>query len=303
MRDFLRCTTDHGRAIIEERFMPASQQPVPTELRLTDRAGVVSEVYVRSNIWFRIISDRHGVFNGSDEYAMKAAGAYVRTAREYMKAHVPGLVVPFVAAVDFRGFRCLAVAGLPLGLSSGGSVGLLQDFAALEAAAAAGGGLGMGAGKPKASDPSEGRGGAAFLPGAPGASDLERGTSAADRLVVGTLNRGKTIVASDTGALDKMRSAAKTINLAAHSVRGAEDVSSKTLTSAADVRVYRSARGGDSASSDSSQVEHCVLGFHRGLPPEDPSATKFLAPVPRGMSIFWRYTTARWSCIQRFWVA
>ena len=57
---------------------------------------------------------------------MKGAGAYVRAAREYMKCHIPDLGVPFVATIDFRGFRCLAVAGLPLGPSSGGTVGLLQ---------------------------------------------------------------------------------------------------------------------------------------------------------------------------------
>ena len=65
-------------------------------------------------------------YNGDDELAMKGAGAYVRAAREYMKCHIPDLGVPFVATIDFRGFRCLAVAGLPLGPSSGGTVGLLQ---------------------------------------------------------------------------------------------------------------------------------------------------------------------------------
>ena len=34
---------------------------------------------------------------------------------------------------------------------------------------------------------------------------------------------------------------------------------------------------------------HYLLNFHRGMPPEDPSATHFLPPAERGMSIFWRF--------------
>ena len=62
MRDFLRAATDHGRAIIEEQFLTPSQRPVANEIRLTSRPGVTSDVFVRSNIWFRVITDRHGMY-------------------------------------------------------------------------------------------------------------------------------------------------------------------------------------------------------------------------------------------------
>ena len=48
--------------------------------------------------------------------------------------------------------------------------------------------------------------------------------------------------------------------------------------SAADLRGYQGLDG-----------RHYLLNFHRGLPPEDPSATPYIPPAERGMSIFWRF--------------
>ena len=230
MRDFLRAATDHGKAIIEEQFLTPSHRPIPNEIRLTARDGVTSDVFVRSNIWFRVITDRHGMyvrrcvgvvaccvvcvwvltcavcrsFNGDDELAMKGAGAYVRAAREYMKCHIPGLNIPFVCCIDFRGFRCLAVAGVPIGPSSGGTIGLLQDLDVKPDKLGLGGGGG-------------------------GAKAARLANSAAKNLVLGSLDCGETVRNLDPSLANKMKAAAKTLNLAAHTVRGSEDISGKTM--------------------------------------------------------------------------
>ena len=77
MRDFLRAATDHGKAIIEEQFLTPSHRPIPNEIRLTAREGVTSDVFVRSNIWFRVITDRHGMYVRRCDVAVACCGVCV----------------------------------------------------------------------------------------------------------------------------------------------------------------------------------------------------------------------------------
>lgn len=62
---------------------------------------------------YTVVEDYDGVFEGSDEWAAKAAGHDRRGASEYFKTHTPKLNVPPVATIDYAGFRVHAVAKLP----------------------------------------------------------------------------------------------------------------------------------------------------------------------------------------------
>lgn len=258
-RDFERCATGYACKLIEEKFLPQSQRQLPLQRRRCDIRGNVKEVFVFQNVWFRFALDYHGIFNGSDEYAMKATGNAVRASRVYTRAHVSGLVIPFCLAVDFRGFRVFAEAGMPLGRPAPGQRGIMQQKSS--------------------GTRSSNAGAAAATPAAAGMRDdaADAGPAAAKLLVLGSLDRGATISNADGALTVKMEQAATTLNLAPHTVRGSEDLSNRTLQCAADLRGYRGTDG-----------RHYIHNFWRALPPEDPDETPFILPAARGMSIFWR---------------
>ena len=64
------------------------------------------------NIIYTVCADYDGVFNGSDEYAAKAAGHDRLGSLQYFRCHLPKLNVPLVATVDYYGYRVLAVSKL-----------------------------------------------------------------------------------------------------------------------------------------------------------------------------------------------
>jgi hypothetical protein len=71
------------------------------------------ETFCLSNIWLHVVQDHDGFFGGHDDYAMKAANAWIRGAVEYGAARIPGLQIPLATVVDYRGFRVLCVADVP----------------------------------------------------------------------------------------------------------------------------------------------------------------------------------------------
>eukprot|EP00752_Nemacystus_decipiens_P011884 g10537.t2 len=71
--------------------------------------------YEAFNIRLKVCTDDHGLFNGDDECAAKGyGGREVLGSLEYMKQHQPGLNIPLTCAVDYHGFRVLAVAKVPI---------------------------------------------------------------------------------------------------------------------------------------------------------------------------------------------
>ena len=55
------------------------------ERKLEDSKGAKSYVFEAHNIMYRVCEDTQGVFNGSDEFAMKAGGNDLVGAKEYAK--------------------------------------------------------------------------------------------------------------------------------------------------------------------------------------------------------------------------
>jgi len=70
--------------------------------------------YEAHNIIYRVCLDYDGVFNGSDEYAAKAAGKERLGAQEYFKLQMTRLLCPLTVTIDYLGFRVLATSKLPL---------------------------------------------------------------------------------------------------------------------------------------------------------------------------------------------
>ena len=121
--DFLATATKSAMIIIDEMAFPNHQKSIkPVDERIVDGRATeggrgdmgLRHKYEANGIRFKIHTDDHGLFNGSDEAAAKAAGNDCLCALEYSKCHVEDMVVPFEATIDYSGFRVLAVAKLPV---------------------------------------------------------------------------------------------------------------------------------------------------------------------------------------------
>ncbi|KAE9323008.1 hypothetical protein PF008_g17466 [Phytophthora fragariae] len=97
------------------------------------------------------------------------------------------------------------------------------------------------------------------------------------QLVHGSENRGRTVTFQSKELDEALASVASRLNLSRHSARGYQDLTSKSLTAAADVLGYLNG-----------QKQLVVLNFSRAMPPEDPDVTSHLLHSTRGMSIMWR---------------
>jgi len=122
-REFLTVASADALIIINEIYQPAYHKTIPvTEVcsvdgRVESGRGLNQGqyyVYEAHNIVFKVALDYDGVFNGSDEYAMKAAGAERIGATEYFKLQTPRLQCPLVTTVDYLGFRILCTSKLPI---------------------------------------------------------------------------------------------------------------------------------------------------------------------------------------------
>ena len=79
----------------------------------TTQGGEKHYTYDLHNISYSIVEDHDGIFNGSDDYAMKAAGNDRKASLEFAKVRVTRIQVPLTATIDYFGFRVLAVSKLP----------------------------------------------------------------------------------------------------------------------------------------------------------------------------------------------
>jgi hypothetical protein len=184
--------------------------------------------WVVSNIRFKVARDEHGMHNGDTDAAAKAFGADLRHSIAYLKCYVPGVVVPMMCMVDFRGFRVQCTAVVPLEVAKVDEMGEVR--------------------------------------------------SRSEMLVMGSRDRGEHVFNDDADFREKMSSACQRLNLAAHAVKGSEDLIAKTLQVGCDVRGYIGADG-----------RRYLMNFRRAFPPEHPKCTPHLRPEPRDMSIMWRF--------------
>lgn len=121
-REFLDTATTDALIIIAEHHQPIYRKtmPISGENEVNGRAKECGRglngkryTYEAHNIVYTVIEDYDGVFNGSEEFAAKAAGRDRLGALEYFKTHTPKLNVPPVATIDFAGYRVLAFAKIP----------------------------------------------------------------------------------------------------------------------------------------------------------------------------------------------
>ncbi|CAM9742313.1 unnamed protein product, partial [Ectocarpus sp. 4 AP-2014] len=112
--DFVHTAVTYGRTIISEYFLHEYMKSVKPK-RLGGLAG--GKKYLWRGILFKLADGSQGPYGGSDEAAAKAAGHELRGASEYLRTGV-GLYVPPMCLLDYKGFRMLAQAHLPLGETS-----------------------------------------------------------------------------------------------------------------------------------------------------------------------------------------
>ena len=95
--------------------------------------------------------------------------------------------------------------------------------------------------------------------------------------VLGTADRGLTVVNQNRFLDTKMAEISKSLNLGRHFVKGENDLNSREVFSSVDLRGFKG-RGN----------EYYLVNFWRGYPSENPDHTPHLLPAPRGNSIFYR---------------
>jgi len=112
--DFQYCATSYAKVIIDERFLPDEDKSLkPFRNDTGDRHNILPASkrpkWLVSNIWFKFATDEHGLHNGSDEDAAKAAGVGLLGSIMYLKCHLDNLVVPMQAIVDHRGYEGIVI--------------------------------------------------------------------------------------------------------------------------------------------------------------------------------------------------
>ena len=129
--DFVHCAKLYGETIINEFFMEVDEKSIkPIDWRETDQKNLegtiaqkprgVYEINRRrpkwqtSNIRFKMATDDDGMYNGNIDACAKAYGNKLRGSIGYIKCYIPGMELPMMCLVDFRGFRLMAEAVMPL---------------------------------------------------------------------------------------------------------------------------------------------------------------------------------------------
>ena len=129
--DFVHCAKLYGETIINEFFLDLDEKSIkPIEWREIDQKNLegtiaqnprgVYEVNRRrpkwqtSNIRFKMATDDDGMYNGNIDACAKAYGNKLRGSIGYIKCYIPGMELPMMCLVDFRGFRLMAEAVMPL---------------------------------------------------------------------------------------------------------------------------------------------------------------------------------------------
>eukprot|EP00981_Chlorochromonas_danica_P003354 scaffold644_cov168-Ochromonas_danica.AAC.46 len=121
--EFLDVVKSDAKMLIHDLFQPehARNIAVFSVKEVKGRAehsgrGIRSKKswYFAHNIFYRVALDYDGIYNGSDEFAAKAANFERIAALEYMNVSIERLRSPLVATIDYHGYRVLAVALMPI---------------------------------------------------------------------------------------------------------------------------------------------------------------------------------------------
>lgn len=113
--DFIYSATAYGKIIISEVYMDDSQKTI----KPVDIGGIAGgSKYIVHNILFKFALDTEGLFGGDDAAAAKVAGLELKGLQSYANCNIPGLCLPLMALVDYRGFRLIAMSVLPISSST-----------------------------------------------------------------------------------------------------------------------------------------------------------------------------------------
>ena len=122
---FLDASVRGAQTILHEWHLPPDEKTIPVvtskdadcraEVGGRGRWGGQVHKYEAWGVRFEVATDEHGMFNGSDEYAAKAAGHERNGCRAYLREalELANVRVPLSATVDYHGFRVLCTAILP----------------------------------------------------------------------------------------------------------------------------------------------------------------------------------------------
>ena len=110
-KDFVYAAQTYGKVIISEKYLPHQAKTIKP-VAMGGIAGGVK--YVVHGILFKFAIDTTGVFGGDDEVAEKVAADEMRALQAVYNAQVPGLSLPLMVLINFRGFRLIASSQLPI---------------------------------------------------------------------------------------------------------------------------------------------------------------------------------------------
>ena len=113
-QDFVHSARTYGKIVISEVYLDVEHKTIKPK-NLGGVAG--GQKYIVQNILFKFAVDSLGLF-GSNLLAAKVAGHELKGATAYFSLNMPDVFTPLMALVDYRGFRLICMAVLPLGHSS-----------------------------------------------------------------------------------------------------------------------------------------------------------------------------------------
>eukprot|EP01129_Flabellula_baltica_P014521 TRINITY_DN696_c0_g1_i1.p1 TRINITY_DN696_c0_g1~~TRINITY_DN696_c0_g1_i1.p1 ORF type:complete len:700 (+),score=142.97 TRINITY_DN696_c0_g1_i1:98-2197(+) len=109
LKKFNRAAVKIAKVIISEAHLPVEEKSIaPVQV-----GGVGGEKYIYAGIFFKFAIDGQGIYGG-DMFAAKAAGCELNAIKRIFEADVKGLYTPYMALIDYRGFRLVATTHLPI---------------------------------------------------------------------------------------------------------------------------------------------------------------------------------------------
>ena len=110
-KDFISVAKVYAKTIISEYFLPDSKKSV----MVTHIGGLAGgKKFLWRGILFKLMDGRQGPYGRDDEAAAKAMGHEMKSVNAYFKCDIADLHVALQALIDYKGFRMIAQAYLPI---------------------------------------------------------------------------------------------------------------------------------------------------------------------------------------------
>ena len=110
-KDFIAIATVYAKTIISEFFLPDDKKSI----KLTAVGGVAGgKKYLWRDILFKLVDGTQGPYERDHEAASKAMGHEMKSVNQYYRCTMVDIHVALQALIDYKGFRMLAQAYLPI---------------------------------------------------------------------------------------------------------------------------------------------------------------------------------------------